>query len=102
MGNYSKRDCPKLKQAEPQKDKQMHKLQVLSLDLSLWFPQVQVSHMDVRHECHLTSSMWQPTFGPHDLVHMHGKINDHKACILIDDGALHNFLNYKVVKKLKL
>ena len=58
--------------------------------------------MEVKHECHLTSSMWQPTFGLNDLVRMHGSINEHKVRILIDDGALHNFLNYKLVKKLQL
>ena len=58
--------------------------------------------MNVKHECHLTSSMWQPTFGPHDLVRMHGSINGHKVLILIDNGALHNFLNYKLFMKLKL
>ena len=58
--------------------------------------------MDMKHECHLTSSMWQNTFGPHDLVRMHGSNNGHTVCILIDNGASHNFLNYKLVKKLKL
>ena len=58
--------------------------------------------MDVMHECHLTSSMWQPKFGLHDLVHMHGSINGHKVRILIDDGSLHNFLNYNLVKKIKI
>ena len=46
--------------------------------------------------------MWQETFGPHDLVHLHGSIYGHRVCILIDDGAMHNFLNYTLVKKLKL
>ena len=58
--------------------------------------------MDVKHECHLTSSMWQLTFVPHDLVHMHGSIDGHKVHVLIDGGALHNFLIYKLVKKLML
>ena len=58
--------------------------------------------MDVKHECQLTPSMWQPLFGPHELVRMHGSIQGHRVRILIDDGALHNFLNYKLVKKLKL
>ena len=56
--------------------------------------------MDVKHECQLTPSMWQPSFGPHDLVRMHGSIQGHRVRILIDDGALHNFLNYKLVKKI--
>ena len=54
------------------------------------------------HECCLTASMWQETFGPHDLVRMHGSIYGHRVRILIDNGATHNFLNYKLVKKLKL
>ena len=58
--------------------------------------------MDVMRECQLTSSMWQSMFGPHDPVRMHRSINGYKLPVLIDDGALHNFLNYKLVKKLKL
>ena len=46
--------------------------------------------------------MWQPTFGPNELFRMYGTINGHKVCILVDDGATHNFLNYKLVKKMKL
>ena len=51
--------------------------------------QLEVFHVDVIHEYHLTSFMWQPTFGLHDP--MHGSINGHKVRILIDDGSLHNF-----------
>ena len=54
-----------------------------------------VSHMDVDHNCSITPSMWQQTFGPHELVRMHGAIKGHKVLILKDDGASHNFLNYK-------
>ncbi|MCO5565066.1 hypothetical protein L7F22_018737 [Adiantum nelumboides] len=46
--------------------------------------------------------MWQQPFGLHDLVRMHGDIKGHRVHLLIDDGASHNFLNYKLVKKLKL
>ena len=46
--------------------------------------------------------MWLPPFGLYDLVRMHGFINVHNILILMDDGATHNFLNYKLVKKLKL
>ena len=102
MGDHPKKDCPTLKKKGPSKDKQVHTVQDLPLELSSQYSQVEVSHMDVMHECHLTSSMWKPTFGPHDLVHMHGSINGHKVRILIDDGASHNFLNYKLVKNLKL
>ena len=58
--------------------------------------------MDVDHNCSITPSMWQQLFGPHELVRMHETIKRHKVLILIDDGASHNFLNYKLVKKLKL
>ena len=37
-----------------------------------------------------------------DLVRMHGSIYGHRVRILIDDGATHNFLIYKLAKKLKL
>ena len=33
---------------------------------------------------------------------MHGTIKGHKVRILIDDGASHNFLNYKLIKRLKI
>ena len=33
---------------------------------------------------------------------LHGTINGQRACILVDDGATHNFLNYTLVKKLCL
>ena len=49
-----------------------------------------------------SASMWEPTFGPHELDRMHGTINKQRVCILVDDGATHNFLNYKFIKKLKL
>ena len=66
MGNHSKRDFHTLKKARPQKDKQVHTVQVLPPELSSRYSQVQVSHMHVKHECHITSSMWQSMFGPHD------------------------------------
>ena len=33
---------------------------------------------------------------------MHGTVKSHRVRILINDGASHKFLNYKLVKKLKL
>ena len=72
MGDHTKKDCHTLKKARPSKDKQVHTVQVFPLDISSQYSQVEVSHMDTIHECHLTSSMWQPTFGLHDLVRMHG------------------------------
>ena len=83
-------------------DKQVHTIQVLPLDASKKFKEVEVCHSDATHACCVTSSMWMPAFGPYDLVRMHGFINGHKVWIMVDDGATHNFLNYKLVKKLKL
>ena len=77
-------------------------VQKLPLDASSKYSEVEVSHTAKLHECCLTASMWQEMFGPHDLVRMHGSIYSHRVRILIDDGATHNFLNYKLVKKLKL
>ena len=90
--------------AEPSKgkEKQIHMVQLLPLESSKRYRKVEVSHMDVEYDCSLTPSMWQPTFGPHELVRMHGYIKGHKVHIMVDDGASHNFLNYKLVKKLKL
>ena len=79
MGKHPKKDCPNLKKAGPSKDKQVHMVQVLPLALSSRYSLVKVSHMDVKHECHVTSSIWQPTFGLHDLVCMHGSINRRKV-----------------------
>ena len=93
MGDHPKKYCLTLKKAEPSKYKQVHTMQVFPLELSSQYSQVEVSHMDLIHECHLESSMWQTTFGLHDLVRMHWSINSHKVRMLIDDGALHNFLN---------
>ena len=77
-------------------------VQKLPFDASPKYSTVEVSHTAELHECCLTASMWQETFGPHDLVRMHGSIYGHRVRILIDDGATHNFFNYKLVKKLKL
>ena len=102
LGKHNKKDCPQVQKARPSQSKQMHMVQVLPLELSPRYSSVEVLHVDVQHECQLTPSMWQPSFGPHELVRMHGSIQGHKVRILIDDGASHNFLNYKLVKKLKL
>ena len=62
-------------------------VQKLPLDASPKYSVVEVSHTAEMHECCLTASMWQETFGPHDLVYMHGSIYGHRVRILIDDGA---------------
>ena len=72
------------------------------MDASPKYAVVEVSHTTVSHECCVTVAMWQPTVGPHKLFCMHGTINGQRIRILVDDGATHNFLNYKLVKKLHL
>ena len=102
--DHEKKNCPQLprKNKDKNKEKAAHMVQKLPLDASPKYSAVEVSHTAEMHECCLTASMWQETFGPHDLVRMHGSIYGHRVRILIDDGATHNFLNYKLVKKLKL
>ena len=101
---HEKKNGPQLslKNKDKGTEKATHMVQKLPLDASLKYFALEVLHTVEMHECFLTISMWQETFGPHDLVHMHGSIYGHKVRILIDDGATHNFLNCKLVKKLKL
>ena len=101
---HEKKDCPQLprKNKDKGKEKAAHMVHKLPLDASPKYSAVEVSHTAEMHECCLTASMWQETFGPHDLVGMHGSINGHRVHILIDDGSMHNFLNCKLVKNLKL
>ena len=103
---YDKKSCPNKgtshKHNVKKNDKQVHNIQVLPLDASKKFKEVEVCHSDATHACCVTSSMWILAVGPYDLVRMHGFINGHKVWIMVDDGATHNFLNYKLVKKLKL
>ena len=106
LGDHEKKDCPQLKGKEPErgkgKEKALHMVQVLPLEDSPKYSAVQVSHSELLHECCVTAAMWQPTMGPHELFRMHGTIEGQRVRILVDDGATHNFLNYKLVKKLHL
>ena len=103
--DHPKKDCPKLNEdkrgSDKGKEKVVHTVQVLPLD-SDKIKEVTVSHYDATHSCCVTKSMFVPPFGPHDLVCMHGTINGHKVNVMIDDSATHNFLNYSLVKRLKL
>ena len=45
---------------------------------------------------------WENRVSPHELFKVHGTVNKRRVCVLIDDGSTHNFLNYTLVKKLKL
>lgn len=59
-------------------------------------------HTDKEHHYCLSTSMWKSSFGPHELVKMHGLVNGKRVRVMIDDSATHNFVNYALVKKLKL
>ena len=103
---HAKKDCPRLQGKEAGtskgKEKAMHMVQCLTHIDSPKYLAVEVLHDEEQHECCVSALMWQPTFGPHELHRMHGTINGQRVCILVDDGATHNFLNYKLIKKLKL
>ncbi|MCO5567102.1 hypothetical protein L7F22_020787 [Adiantum nelumboides] len=64
--------------------------------------EVTVCRCDERHACSVTLVMWQPIVGLHETVRMYGIIGGHRVTVFIDDGANRNFLNYSLVKKLKL
>lgn len=79
----------------------MHTVQWLTLTASPKYLAVEV-HDEENHECCVSASMCQPTFGPYGLHRMQGTINKKRVCILVYDGAMHNFLKYKLIKNLKL
>ena len=54
LGNHNKKNCPKLTKARHSQSKQVHMVQVLPLELSSRYSSVEVSHMDVKHECQLS------------------------------------------------
>lgn len=103
---HAKKYCPHLLSKQEStskgKDKAMHTVQKLALDASPKYSAVEVLHDKEHHECCVIASMWQPTFGPHELHRIHGTINRQCICILVNNVETHNFLNYKFFKKLKL
>ena len=104
LGKHEQKDCPLKLGNESDKgggaEKAMHCVQVLALPECPKFLAVEVSHNSCEHDCQLTTSPWQ--VGPHELFRLHGTINGRRVRILVDDGATHNFLNYTLVKKLRL
>ena len=80
----------------------MHMVQLLSLEDCSKYSAEQACHQSVEHECCLTVAPWQSSFGPHELLRFHGTINERRVRVLVDDGSTHNFLNYTLVKKLRL
>ena len=81
-------------------EKAMHCVQILALIECPKYLAMEVNHNLCKHNCQLTTLPWQ--VGPHELFHFHGTINGRRVCILVNDGAAHNFLNYTLVKKLCL
>ena len=75
---------------------------MLPLKSSMRYSKVEALHIDVDHKCSITPSMWKQAFGSYELIRMHGTIKGHKVHVLVHDNAPHNFLNYELVKKLKL
>lgn len=73
-------------------------MQTLSLSGNKNYKSVEVLHEDNTHMCCLSSAMWKSTFGPHELVKMHGFVDGKPARLMIDDPATHNFVNYALVK----
>lgn len=102
--DHEKKNYPQFprKNKDKGKEKATQMVQKLPLDASPKYSAKEVLYTAEMHECCLTASMWQETFGLHDLVCMHGFNYGHRVRIIVDDGATHNFLNYKIVKKLKL
>ena len=80
----------------------MHTVQLLTLAKCPHYSAIEYSHEAPPHECVLTPSPWENRVSPHDLFKIHGTIDGRRVRVLVDDGSTHNFLNYTLVKKLKL
>ena len=106
LGSHERKDCPQLKDNTADKnkgkEKALHTVQLLPLEACSKYVAVEISHQAIEHDCCLTVSPWQPTLGPHELFRFHGTINGRRVRVLVDDGSTHNFLNYTLVKKLRL
>lgn len=105
--NHSVWNCTKNKsKGEESRDKgkgkEIHVVQTLTLQGNEKFKSVEVLHEDRTHQCCVSTAMWQSTFGPHELVKMHGLVKGKWVRVMIDDSATHNFMNYALVKKLKI
>ena len=110
--DHSQWNCPKNKRRRDDekgkgpdknhKDRQLHVAQILPISGNEKYKFIEVLHTDKEHYCCLSTSMWKSSFGPHELVRMHGFVNGKRVRVMIDDSATHNFVNYALVKKLKL
>lgn len=71
LGSHERKDCPQFKGNVPDKnkgkEKVMHMVQLLLLEDCSKYSVVQVCHQAIEHECCLTVSPWQSTFGSNDL-----------------------------------
>ena len=61
----------------------MHMAQVLPLEASYKYSAIQVSYDEPVHKCCVTNSTWQLTFGPHDLLNLHGTIHVNEYVFLL-------------------
>ena len=91
LGSHERKDCPQLKDNTADKnkgkEKALHTVKLLPLEAFSKYVTVEVSHQALEHECCLTVSPWQPTFGPHELFRFHGTINGRRVRVLVGSSG---------------